>query len=75
MDWTESYIRLYLDDEILNAIDLSKTFNPDGFNPFHQPHYILLNLALGANGGDPAATVFPRKYEVDYVRVYQKLPK
>lgn len=72
MDWTEEHIRLYLDDELLNEVDLSKTLNPDGFNPFHQPHYILLNLALGANGGDPSSTDFPRKYEVDYVRVYQR---
>lgn len=72
MDWTEEYIRLYLDDELLNEIDLSKTINADGFNPFHQPHYILLNLAIGSNGGDPSLTNFPAKYEVDYVRVYQK---
>jgi beta-glucanase (GH16 family) len=72
MDWTEDYIKLYLDDELLNEVDLSKTLNFDGFNPFHQPHYILLNLAIGSNGGDPSATTFPRKYEVDYVRVYQK---
>lgn len=72
MDWTHDYIRLYLDDELLNEVDLSKTLNSDGFNPFHQPHYILLNLAIGSNGGDPSDTTFPRKYEVDYVRVYQK---
>jgi beta-glucanase (GH16 family) len=72
MDWSEASIRLYLDEELLNEINLSQTKNPDGFNPFHQPHYILLNLAIGANGGNPAATGFPRKYEVDYVRVYQK---
>ena len=72
MDWTEDYIRLYLDDELLNEVDLSQTLNPDGFNPFHQPHYILLNLAIGSNGGDPSSTEFPRKYEIDYVRVYQK---
>nr|WP_237701606.1 glycoside hydrolase family 16 protein [Algoriphagus machipongonensis] len=72
MDWNEEYIRIYLDDELINEIDLSKTINPDGFNPFHQPHYILLNLALGSNGGDPSSTVFPKEYVVDYVRVYQK---
>ncbi|WP_373060128.1 family 16 glycosylhydrolase [Zunongwangia sp. H14] len=72
MDWTKDYIRLYLDDELLNEIELSKTNNPDGFNPFHQPHYILLNLALGSNGGDPSETAFPQEYIVDYVRVYQK---
>ena len=72
MEWTTDFIKIYLDDELLNTISLSETKNPDGFNPFHQPHYILLNLAIGGNGGDPSATTFPRKYEVDYVRVYQK---
>jgi len=72
MEWTEDYIRLYLDEELLNEVDLSKTLNPDGFNPFHQPHYILLNLAIGSNGGDPSSTPFPKTFEVDYVRVYQK---
>lgn len=72
MDWNKDYIRLYLDDELLNEIDLSQTINPDGFNPFHQSHYLLLNLAIGSSGGDPANTNFPKKYEVDYVRVYQK---
>lgn len=72
MDWSVDAIKLYLDGELLNEIDLSKTLNPDDFNPFHQPHYLLLNLAIGSNGGDPAATSFPRKYELDYVRVYQK---
>ena len=72
MDWTAAYIRLYLDGELLNEVDLSQTINPDGSNGFHQPHYILLNLAIGSNGGNPAATAFPKKYEVDYVRVYQK---
>ncbi len=71
MDWTENYIRLYLDDELLNEIDLSQTINPDGFNPFHQEHYVLLNLAIGSNGGDPSETTFPLLYEVDYVRIYQ----
>ena len=73
MDWDQDFIRLYLDDELLNEIDLSKTLNPDGFNPFHQPHFMLLNLALGRNGGDPTQTEFPIVYEVDYVRIYQKL--
>lgn len=72
MDWTKDYIKLYLDDELLNEVDLSSTLNADGFNPFHQPHYLLLNLALGSNGDDPSATAFPRKYEVDYVRVFEK---
>lgn len=74
MDWTEDYIRLYLDDELLNEIDLSKTINQtDGRNPFHSPHYLLLNLAVGGqNGGPVSADAYPIRYEVDYVRVYQQ---
>ncbi|HSF54720.1 MAG TPA: glycoside hydrolase family 16 protein [Algoriphagus sp.] len=72
MEWTEQTIKLYLDNELLNEIDLRETINPDGFNPFRHPHYILLNLAIGGNGGDPSGSVFPGEYLVDYVRVYQK---
>ncbi|MGN6616831.1 MAG: glycoside hydrolase family 16 protein [Ilyomonas sp.] len=73
MDWNEDSIKLYLDDELLNSTSLNKTLNADGSNPFHQPHYLLLNLALGQNGGDPSVTKHPIKFEVDYVRVYQKV--
>jgi beta-glucanase (GH16 family) len=71
MVWDAHRIRLYLDEQLLNEIHIEEATCKDGFNPFRQPHYILLNLALGANGGDPAATVFPIIYEVDYVRVYE----
>lgn len=72
MDWNKDSINLFLDDQLLNTTLLSQTLNPDGFNPFLQPHYLLLNLALGRNGGDPSKSRFPIKYEIDYVRVYQK---
>ena len=71
MDWTSESIRLYLDDELLNTTMLNETINPDGSNPFAKPQYILLNLAIGGNGGDPSHAKYPIKYEVDYVRVYQ----
>jgi len=73
MDWTKDSINLYLDDELLNACPLSQTINADGTNPFINPQYLLLNLALGSNGGDPEKTLFPIRFEVDYVRVYQSL--
>jgi beta-glucanase (GH16 family) len=73
MDWDDQKIDLYLDDQLLNTTDLASMLNPDGMSPFRQTHYMLLNLAIGGvNGGDPAATPFPTRYEVDYVRVFQK---
>ncbi|MEX0927811.1 MAG: glycoside hydrolase family 16 protein [Balneolales bacterium] len=72
MDWDEDFIRLYVDDLLLNEVDLTETINPDGTNPFHHPHYILVNLAIGGHaGGDPSETEFPSRYEVDYVRIYE----
>jgi beta-glucanase (GH16 family) len=76
MEWDERQIRLYVDDHLLNTIDLEKTVNEDaeGRNPLRQRHYIILNLAIGGtNGGDPSETEFPARFEVDYVRVYQKV--
>ncbi|GAB3420920.1 glycoside hydrolase family 16 protein [Niabella aquatica] len=76
MDWDKDFIRLYVDDLLLNEVKLSDANNPDGSNPFQQPHYLLLNLAIGGdNGGDPSGIPFPSRYEVDYVRVYQKAGK
>lgn len=76
MDWTEQSIRLYLDDELLNEIPLAGTVNGaigKGSNPFKQPHYILLNLAVGGDNGGPVSDeAWPMRYEVDYVRVYQQ---
>ncbi len=80
MDWDKDYIRLYLDGELLNEVDLSTTFNQgcDGNyeNPFSNTYpdseqYILLNLAIGSNGGTPDDGEFPLKYLIDFVRVYQ----
>ena len=75
MDWTSESIKLYLDDALLNTTLLNETINPDGSNPFTKPQYLLLNLAIGGNGGDPGKSIFPIKYEVDYVRVYQAIQK
>jgi len=74
MDWDETAIKLYVDDILLNTIALEKTNNhgSDIKNPMKQPHYIIINLAVGGNnGGDPSLTKFPREYIIDYVRVYQ----
>lgn len=75
MDWNEAFIALYVDDSLLNKVALAELVNKDGtgFNPFKQPHYMLINLAIGGqNGGEPSRTVFPKRMEVDYVRVWQK---
>lgn len=75
MDWDETAIALYVDNILLNKVPLAQLVNQDGsgINPFMQPHFMLLDLAIGGmNGGDPGHTTMPQHFEVDYVRVYQK---
>lgn len=75
MDWDPDFIRIYVDDELLNEVALDTTINNDHTraNPFHEPQDIILNLAVGGTqGGDPSKTGCPARFEVDYVRVYQE---
>lgn len=74
MLWDDKTIAFYLDGRLLNEVDLTRMPKtaPGGKHPFHGPHRVRLNLAVGGNGGDPSKTWFPQKYEVDYVRIYQK---
>lgn len=42
---------------------------------FDRPQYLLLNLAIGGSWGGQHGVddaIFPARYEIDYVRVYQK---
>lgn len=76
MDWDENEVRLLVDDTLLHSTDVRAAANGGGGarNPMRQPHYLIVNLAIGgANGGDPSSTRFPARLEVDYVRVYRKI--
>jgi beta-glucanase (GH16 family) len=75
LEWDENTMRILIDGQLINSIDLSQAINKsDGKSPFRQPHYLLLNLAMGGNnGGSLSNTSLPSKYLVDYVRIYQKL--
>ena len=77
MDWDTESIRLYVDDKLLNETKLADTYNANPKwgpkNPFHHPHYLIINLALGGdNGGDMEKAKLPAEYFIDYVRVYQR---
>ena len=73
MEWDETQIELRLDGKLMNRFPLAIADNADEGNPFHQPVYLILNQAIGGDcGGNPAATTFPLRYEIDWVRVYQR---
>ena len=74
MQWAADRMTILLDGQVLNEVSLGETINGSancaGENPFQQPHYLLLNLALGGAGGSVDALPFPTRYLVDYVRIY-----
>lgn len=74
MDWDVNSIKLFVDNQLINEVDLTTTYNgTNNKNPFHQPHYLLLNLAVGGiNGGEITPESLPAEFVIDYIRVYQK---
>lgn len=75
MDWDEKWIRLFVDDELVNKQELALCRNPDGVGhryPFREEMYLIMNLALGGTCGKSLdKTHFPSYLFIDYVRVYQ----
>lgn len=42
--------------------------------PFDEKFHLILNLAVGGHVvGDPSKTMFPKRLEIDYVRIFQML--
>jgi len=73
MLWETNQIDLLLDGQLMNHLDLADADRADRGNPFRRPEYIILNQAIGGDcGGDPSQTQFPIRYEIDWVRVYQR---
>lgn len=71
MEWTPEKIDLRLDGRLMNHLDLAQADTASHGNPFHQPVYLILNQAIGANGGTPTNNPASYRFEVDWVRVYQ----
>lgn len=76
MLWDEKQVKLFLDGVLYNTWDTSKDDGDDTIKGFKQPHYMIINQAIGGNsGGDASKLKYPTSYTVDYVRWYQKREK
>jgi beta-glucanase (GH16 family) len=73
LDWTPDYVRMFVDDRLIFAKDIStcEMVNED-CTELHEPHYLILNVAVGG--------VFTGIYDptspggemlVDWVRAYE----
>jgi beta-glucanase (GH16 family) len=75
MEWTAEEITVSVDGQRFF------TFRNEGSGsrawPFDKPEYLLINLAIGGGWGGQRGIdegLFPHRYLVDYVRIYQRSP-
>lgn len=72
IDWTPEKIDSYIDGELYFTFKNEKTGWKEW--PFDKKQHILLNLAVGGDWGGQKGvddSIFPQKFEIDYVRVYK----
>jgi beta-glucanase (GH16 family) len=73
IEWDSDKIDFFVDDQKYFTFKNEKT-GKDVW-PFDQPHYLILNAAIGGSWGGAKGIdekIFPTRYEIDYVRIYQK---
>lgn len=71
-DWSPEKIEVYVDNKKFFTYENKE--KTTGAWPFDKPYFIILNLAIGGFWGGKEGiddTIFPQKFEIDYVRVYQ----
>ena len=74
LKWDSTYIHYLVDDDPYFFINNDSAGDKKKW-PFNNPHYVILNLAIGGNWGGAKGidnSVFPMEMEVDFVRVFKK---
>ena len=72
VEWFEDHMDFFLNDSLYFSFKNEGTGNDVW--PFDKPHYLIINLAIGGSWGGQKGideAIFPQKYYIDYVRVYQ----
>ena len=72
LEWDRNAMRFFVDGTF--GLEVKRGDIAIAPWPFDKPHYLLLNLAIGGSWGAEKgidAAIFPCRFEIDYVRVYQ----
>jgi beta-glucanase (GH16 family) len=73
IEWSPAAIDFFVDGRRFFRFENEGTGNAAW--PFDQPQYLIINLAIGGSWGGQQGvddTLFPHRYLIDYVRVYQR---
>jgi beta-glucanase (GH16 family) len=72
VEWDTNRVDFFFDGRKYHTAFIEKA-GKGRDNPFHQPHYLILNFALGGEWGGPIDdAILPQQFLIDYVRVYQR---
>lgn len=72
LDWKKDRLDFYFNGK--KVFTYAKEADKQEVWPFDKPHYLILNLAIGGGWGGARGiddAIFPSKFLIDYVRVYQ----
>ena len=73
INWTKDKMEFFIDDKVYHTVVRDSKDDFRGW-PFDQRFHLIMNLAVGGNWGGMKGVdekIWPRKMEIDYVRVYQ----
>ncbi|WP_020567663.1 glycoside hydrolase family 16 protein [Neolewinella persica] len=73
IDWHEDRIEFKLDGNTYHTFHKRDNATDEEW-PFDEPHYLLMNLAVGGMWGSVKGVdedIWPRRMEIDWVRVYK----
>jgi beta-glucanase (GH16 family) len=76
IDWNADQIDFFIDGE--QYFTFKNTGGDYKEWPFGHPFHLILNIAVGGNWGGQKGVdekIWPQRLEIDYVRVYNKMPK
>jgi beta-glucanase (GH16 family) len=74
VEWHSDRMDFFVDDKKYFTYAKEPDAGDDVW-PFDQPFYLILNLAIGGAWGAQKGideAIFPQRFEIDYVRVYEK---
>ena len=75
IEWEADRIDFFVDDQ--KYFTFRNEGTGDDVWPYDKDQYLILNLAIGGSWGGQKGiddSIFPQRYAIDYVRVYQKPP-
>jgi len=73
LEWRKNRMDFYVDDRLYHTVTRADNEDFKGW-PFDKRFHLLMNLAVGGNWGGKEgvdADIWPRRLEIDYVRIYQ----